>query len=293
MKPPQLGHAPRQLGWSTPFRASRRSGAPPGRRCEPLTGARQRKRQEFHALAPLRSADLLRARHEWALYRKGRGAAGTCVGDTRCFSLVCQDVARNELGRVVPQGRQGSRRPWIEPADIEGERRRLSAGSFARLWENRWVQAEDHLVAAENLARCGKLTTWPSRPVRGRWYVIGVDIGVKYDNTAVVVAHTETRDGERRVALDDVAVFKPSRGAQVPLRKVEDRVEMLARRYNNAAVYFDPSQAYSMIESLRGRGIRVEENPISAPVNDRMATLLHTMLRDGLVDLPTRSSTNC
>jgi hypothetical protein len=177
--------------------------------------------------------------------------------------------------------------PWINPADIEGERARLSAASFSRLWCNEWVEAEDHLVTAENLARCATLTDWPVRPQHDRRYVVGVDVGVKFDNTAVCVAHTETDGGERRVVCDDMVVFKPRRGAQVPLKEVEDRVEALARRYHGAEVAFDPNQALSMLQALKGRGVRVEENPITARWNDRMATLLHTMLRDGLLDLPT------
>jgi hypothetical protein len=176
--------------------------------------------------------------------------------------------------------------PWLNPADIEGEQRRLSAASFSRLWCNEWVEAEDHLVTAEHLARCATLTDWPVRPRSGRRYAIGVDVGVKFDNTAVCVAHTEADGGERRVVCDDMVVFKPRRGVQVPLKEVEDRVEALARRYH-ATVYFDPNQALSMLQSLRTRHVRVEENPITARWNDRMATLLHTMLRDGLVDLPT------
>jgi Terminase large subunit, ATPase domain len=132
--------------------------------------------------------------------------------------------------------------PWIEPDDIEAERRRLSAGSFARLWENRWTEAEDHLVTAESLARCVTLTSWPAQPVRGTRYVIGVDVGVKSDATAIAVAHSETVDSERRVVLDAMEVFRPKRGAQVSLAQIERRVEELARRFGDAQVLFDPTR---------------------------------------------------
>jgi hypothetical protein len=176
--------------------------------------------------------------------------------------------------------------PWIDPVEIEGERRRLSAASFARLWRNEWVEAEDHLVTSENLARCVTLDAWPLRPAPNVTYAVGVDVGVKLDNTAIAVCHAANRDGERRLVLDALDVFEPRRGVQVPLADVEQRVETLAKRYRHAEVHVDPSQALSITQSLRGRGVRVDEVTISARWNDRMATLLHTMLRDGLVDLP-------
>jgi hypothetical protein len=177
--------------------------------------------------------------------------------------------------------------PWIDPSEIEGERARLSAGSFARLWENRWVEAEDHLVTAENLARCVTLTgAWPLKPVSGQRYVIGVDVGLKNDWTAIAVAHTETRARDRHVILDDLVTYKPVRGQQVLVSTVEDRVYQLARKFGGARVFFDENQATGMIQNLQAKGVRVEAVPFTARSNDKIATLLHTKLRDGLIDLP-------
>ena len=71
--------------------------------------------------------------------------------------------------------------PWIDAATIRGERRRLSEGTYGRLWENRWTQAEDHLVSEANLRRCVTVTDWPANPKPGTRYVIGVDLATKYD----------------------------------------------------------------------------------------------------------------
>jgi len=176
--------------------------------------------------------------------------------------------------------------PWIDPATIEGERARLSDGTFGRLWENRWTQAEDHLVTEANLRRCVTLGDWPIEPGRGRRYVLGVDLATKFDSSAVCVAHDERRDGERRVVVDDMEVFTPRRGWDVSLAEVERRVEQLAGRYRPAVVSFDPANASLMVENLRARGLRVEEFKFTAASNDKMTNLLHTMLRDGLIDLP-------
>jgi hypothetical protein len=201
------------------------------------------------------------------------------------FSAKVHDDALTDLAWRVSDVHDTA--PWLDPAEIEGERRRLSAGSFARLWENRWVEAEDHLVTAENLARCVTLTgAWPLKPASNTRYVIGVDVGLKNDWTAIAVAHTETRDRERHVVLDELVTFKPTRGKQVRVSTVEKRVEELAEKFMNAAVFFDENQATGMIQNLRAKGVRVEAVPFTARSNDKMATLLHTSLRDGLIDLP-------
>src|SRR5262249_42273991 len=96
----------------------------------------------------------------------------------------------------------------------------------------------------------------------------------------------KTVDGERHVVLDTMEVFRPKRGAQVPLAEVEQRVETLAKRYRGAEVLFDPNQALSMLQTLRGRGVKVQEHAFSARSNDKMTPLLPTMRREGQTDLP-------
>jgi phage terminase large subunit-like protein len=136
------------------------------------------------------------------------------------------------------------------------------------------------------LRRCVTVTDWPADPKPNTRYVIGVDLATKFDSTAVCVAHTETRDGERHVVVDDLEVHAPRPGADVSLANVEQRVEQLAKRYRGAEVFFDPSNAAQMLENLRGRRVRAEEFKFTAASNDKMTNTLHVMLRDGLIDLP-------
>src|SRR4029450_5055298 len=63
-----------------------------------------------------------------------------------------------------------------------------------------------------------RATFWPiqrAAPVKG----------APLDSTAVCVAHTETRGGERHVVVDDLEVHAPRPGADVSLVNVERRVE--------------------------------------------------------------------
>jgi phage FluMu gp28-like protein len=208
----------------------------------------------------------------------------TTAGSPSHFSHAIYEAARTDPAWRVSDCHEIA--PWLEQDAIEGERRRLSAASFSRLWRNEWVEAEDHLVTSENLARCVTLDPWPLKPQRGTRYVIGVDLATKFDSTAVCVAHSEHRDGERRIVVDNMEVFEPRRGREVSLGDVERRIEQLASRYRPAEVFFDPQNASLMLENLRGRHVRVEEFKFTAPANDKMTNTLHVMLRDGLIDLP-------
>jgi phage terminase large subunit-like protein len=176
--------------------------------------------------------------------------------------------------------------PWMLESDIADQEQSLSAGTFARLFRNVWTQAEDHLVTEENLRRCVTVTDWPAKPKSNVRYIVGVDLATKYDSSAICVAHTEKRGGERHVLVDDMEVFAPRPGVEVSLQDVERRVEQLANRYRPALVCFDPQNASLMLENLRARSVRVEEFKFTAPSNDKITNALHVMLRDGLIDLP-------
>jgi Terminase RNaseH-like domain len=176
--------------------------------------------------------------------------------------------------------------PWIAAEDVAEEERRLAPGSFNRLWRNLWTSAEDNLVSEEHLQRCVTLHDWPLGPRPGAAYAVGVDPAAIRDNAAIAVAHAERRGADTVVFLDDLHVLKPTRDAQVQQRDIEDHVEYLAHRYS-APVFVDPGGGGTgIIQSLVRRGVRAEAQPVNSSSNDRMASQLHRLLREGLLALP-------
>lgn len=165
--------------------------------------------------------------------------------------------------------------PWVDPAEIEAERARLPASSFARLWENRWVEAEDRLTTIDALRDAVTLDgeQEPTSKVR---YVVSVDVGLKNDATAVAVCH---RDGER-VVLDRMETWQGSRARPVSLEAVESWIVEASGRYNHAPVVADPYQAAQLIERLRRRGVRAREFVFSAQSVGRLAMGLYRRLRE-------------
>ena len=116
--------------------------------------------------------------------------------------------------------------PWLDPAKVAEQRRRLPESVYRRLFENEWVSGEDRLVAVEDLAACVTLDG-PQEPVRGVRYVIGVDIGLKHDRTAAAVCHLEGSV----VTLDRLAVWQGSRLRPVKLGEVEAWIVQAVRDY--------------------------------------------------------------
>ncbi len=78
--------------------------------------------------------------------------------------------------------------PWIAPSKLDEQRRALPDSLYQRLFENRWVAAEDRLVDPEALRECVTLDG-PQDARRGVTYRIGVDVGLRHDRTAIAVCH--------------------------------------------------------------------------------------------------------
>jgi hypothetical protein len=112
--------------------------------------------------------------------------------------------------------------PWIAERALDEQRRLLPESVFRRLHLNQWIASEDRLVDPEALRDAVRLAG-PREPKPGERYVIGVDLGLKHDRTAVSVCHAERveGDGARRVVLDRLLVWQGSRLR--PVRSPGDR----------------------------------------------------------------------
>ncbi len=177
--------------------------------------------------------------------------------------------------------------PWIDPTDIEAERRRLPASIFARLWENRWVSGEDTLLKYEDVAACASLPGAVD-PVLGTQYVVGVDLAVRRDRAVVAVCHLEKLPEDRgtRVVTDHLDVFKATHGQDIDLSQVEDTVLARADGYNHAPTIFDPAQGQLMMQRLRKAGLRVIEHTFSATSNSKRALTILELVRGHRLLLP-------
>ena len=218
-----------------------------------------------------------------------RAAIITTSGDPASWSRRIYDTALAEpdLWRV---SEVHGPPPWMPTRLVDAERRRLPASVFARLFENRWTAPEDRLTSIDDLRACVVLDG-ALAPQDGLRYVIAVDLGLKKDRTAAVVAHAEPVIGDggvtgTRVILDRLEVWAGKRLRPVRLEDVEGWVEQAARGYNKALAIFDPWQSIGMAQRLRSRGLRVEEFNFTQQSVGRLASALHLSIRDHMLALP-------
>jgi phage terminase large subunit-like protein len=221
----------------------------------------------------------------------GRMAILTTAGDPTHFAYRLRDHAvQDPLWRVheVP-GPVG----WIDPERLEEQRRGLTDSSFRRLHLNQWTAAEDRLTTLDDLAACATLDG-PLAPRPGLNYVIGADIGITNDRTALAVCHAEPVhvDATRRemvghrVFVDRIHSWKGTRDNPVQLSAVRETLLTVSREYNRGKVVIDPYQAIGIAQDLKRAGLSVEEFPFTVASNGRLANTLHLLLRNRTISLP-------
>ncbi len=185
--------------------------------------------------------------------------------------------------------------PWLEPARLEEQRRRLPESAFRRLFLNEWTAAEDRLVTPDDLAAATVLEG-PLSPESGRRYLIGLDLGITGDATVAAVCHGEKErsgDGDgkdfqtgTRIVLDRMSVWQGTSSSPVDLSEVEEWIDITARAYNRAKIVFDPYQAIALTQRLKSRGLYVQQFTFSSASVARLAHTLYEQLRSRRISLP-------
>jgi phage terminase large subunit-like protein len=214
--------------------------------------------------------------------RDSRGIIMTTAGAPSHFSRRTLDAAKGDPSWYVSDLHGPP--PWVDPAEIESERRRLFPSTFARLWLNEWAEAEDSIADPADVAAACTLDG-PLAPEQGRQYIITLDLGVRNDRTAAVIAHSERTDDGVRVVVDRLAVWTPKPLRPVKLDDVKAWLIEMGRSYR-ATVHYDPSQAYLLVEQLRKAGLSTKEFTFTSSSVGKIATAIMQALRSRLLTLP-------
>jgi phage terminase large subunit-like protein len=180
---------------------------------------------------------------------------------------------------------------WIDPRDLEEQRRELPEWEYARLHLNQWTAADDRLTSLDDLQACVTLEG-PLAP-DARWaYVVSADLSTKRDTTVVAVCHLEpivsdvtgASLGEKMI-LDRMLTWTPRRGERVSLVEVEEAIFQAVRSFG-APLVVDPWQAVGMAQRLRERGIFVDEFVFSQASVGRLALTLHNLIKNHALAIP-------
>lgn len=234
--------------------------------------------------------DVRRLRRVWTAIVSGShkvpGARLICLtsaGEPSHWSYtVLEEARKSEHWRV---SETPGPLPWVAEAELEAQRPLLLPSEFERLHLNRWTQAEDRLVSAEDLAQCVGHEE-ALEPVPGTAYVAGLDVGLKNDRTVLTVAHAEMLPTGRVIVVDRQIVWQGSRRDPVDLAEVEATCVHVHEQYNRAPFVFDPWQSAQLAQNLRRRRIAVVEFTFSQTSIGRLAQRLYLLLREHALRLP-------
>jgi hypothetical protein len=177
--------------------------------------------------------------------------------------------------------------PWWTQADVDSTRLLLTPAEFSRYIECQWVEVDSALSSEADVSACVRSSPSVLPPRNGVSYVAALDIGVRRDLTALIVAHVENRSAGRTTIVDRVISWRPTTGmsGRVDLGEVERTTARLCKEYR-AKLRFDRSQGEQLTQNLSRQGIRVEEFVFSQAGANRLAKALYTSLRDHSIEVP-------
>jgi hypothetical protein len=174
--------------------------------------------------------------------------------------------------------------PWQDPAELEGERRRLTPSLWRRLFLCEWAELDDQLATMEQVRACiGHEGILPPDPQHA--YVHGADLSYARDMTAVASCHVDVRGGREILVLDRMASWRPAKGRQIPLGEVANYTSDRVREYGGL-IHADPYQGMIAIQEWRAAGHQVKAATFSPMENSRRASLLLSLIRERQLDLP-------
>lgn len=193
----------------------------------------------------------------WDLYLKGVGKDEHKDGEAERVHRSLP-VYINKMAKILCYWDHEPRLPWQTQAYYDSQKRTLRPNTYARLHENRWTSPESTFITAEQWDACVDETRSPILANSAR--ILGVDIGVKSDNAAVVEVSPIT--GGKIIILNH-RVWRPTKNVPVNLAEVQEYIEQVARTNMLLKLLADPYQAMQMIQALHRKlgDIVVQEYP--------------------------------
>lgn len=168
--------------------------------------------------------------------------------------------------------------PWADEAQLADMRLHLPASVLARQIENRWVQGDESMFTTEELEACIDYDRAPADHGDGNSdYVMGVDLGLKHDRTAIVVVR---KGGKKPHRVEYVWLRTGTPSSPVQVAEVEAKIAEIRHRFNGARVLVDP---YQMVGTAQRMGLT--EFAFTSQSVAMMSSKLLGLIREGRLRL--------
>ncbi len=175
---------------------------------------------------------------------------------------------------------------WIDPEEIELQRRTLPRTVFSRLWEGKWGEGSGDFLLREEIEACIDEKLDPNTLMfdTHRRYYLGIDLGLRHDRSVIAVVHKE----RETVIVDHLRTWFGSPEHPVSLEDVQAHLHRLGKcipRIRRG--YLDPWQGLLMLERAKRAGMRTIEEFTFSPSNIQLLSqTLWNVFKTGSIRIP-------
>lgn len=153
---------------------------------------------------------------------------------------------------------------------------------YNRLWRGEWVSGKGDAISESAIERIFRLTGPSYQPEPGWWYLMGMDLGIKHDHSAVAVLGVNLQERAIKVPLWKCWKPNPLIG-KVNLQEIREWVAVQSGVWRINSVVYDPAQAELMAQDLE-RKVPMREMAFSGGNCNLMAeTLIQVLENNRLV----------
>ena len=165
--------------------------------------------------------------------------------------------------------------PWHDLTTIQDT---LPENQFKRLWLGQWTSGKGDALNEEKIRKCFSLKG-PQPYDPKKTYLVGLDLGVKHDHSALVILGIDEK--QRMIETAYWQNWKPN-PKEVDLQSVQNTVILKAQEYHTQAVFYDPTEAKLLAQQIQHM-IPMIEFPFKPANLDRMATSLIQVTEDEIL----------
>jgi phage terminase large subunit-like protein len=166
-------------------------------------------------------------------------------------------------GRMFAYWDTEPRMPWQTTEYYDQQRAELRPSDYLRLHENQWVTTHEAFIPIEWWDECSKafdksVMYLEDSPYRTWPVIMGVDIGVKSDCSAVVGVCYDFKRKKAIVAFHKI--WLPTPGEDLDLENtVEKYIMEMSQKMRVAEIAYDPSNFHRSMTTLKKMGLHMVE----------------------------------